>query len=150
MNRLAPRRFTLLDAIVLIAATAVAFVPIRLFLWENWHFPEEWSVPEIWQTGLEVNVSLVPLALSLSAAVLLLGIKKPRSTIPRAFRKPGIVACTVALVYAVLSAMGYAVFLHFSYALDRAFLTIVTRRCCGFESGCSLCFWWEAPSLRSG
>ena len=60
---------------VLIAAVAFAFVPIRLFLWENWHFPEEWSVPEIGLAGLEINVSLVPLALSLSAAVLLLGMK---------------------------------------------------------------------------
>jgi hypothetical protein len=119
MQAVVPRKFTLVDAMVLIVAVAVAFVPIRLFLWENWHFPEEWSVPEIGRTGLEINVSLVPLALSLSAAILLLGMKKPRSNIRRAFRKPGIAACTVALVYAVLSAMAYAVFLHFSYALDR-------------------------------
>ncbi len=43
------RKFTVLDAMVLIAATGIAFVPIRLFLWENWHFPEEWSVPGIWR-----------------------------------------------------------------------------------------------------
>jgi hypothetical protein len=117
--RAACRRFTLLDAIVLIAATGVAFVPIRLFLWENWHFPEERSVPEIWRAGLEINVSLVPLALSLSAAILLLGMKKPRPNIRRAFRRPGIAACAIALVYTLLSAVGYAVFLRFSYALDR-------------------------------
>ena len=115
-----PRRFTLLDAMVLIAAAGIAFVPIRLFLWENWHFPEERSVPEIWRAGLEINVSLVPLVLCLSAAILLLAMKKPRPNMRRAFRRPGIAACTVALVYAVLSAIGYAVFLHFSYALDRA------------------------------
>jgi hypothetical protein len=114
-----PRKFSVLDAMVLITAVAVAFVPISLVLWENWHFPEEWSVPEIGRAGLEINVSLVPLALSLSAAILLLGMKKPRSNIRRAFRKPGIAACTVALVYADLSAIGYAVFLHFCYALDR-------------------------------
>jgi hypothetical protein len=116
----AARKFTLLDAMVLIAATGIAFVPIRLFLWENWHFPEERSVPEIWRTGLEINVSLVPLALSLSAAILLLGLKRPRPNLRRVYRRPGIAACTVALLYAILSAMGYAVFLHFSYALDRA------------------------------
>jgi hypothetical protein len=64
-----PKKFTLVDAMVLIAATAIAFVPIRLFLWENWHFPEEHTVPEIWRTGLEINVSLVPLAVSLSMAL---------------------------------------------------------------------------------
>ena len=62
MRATVPRKFTLLDAMVLIAATGIAFVPIRLFLWENWHFPEELSVPEIWRAGLEINVSLVPLA----------------------------------------------------------------------------------------
>jgi hypothetical protein len=120
MRSTLPRKFTLLDAIVLIAATGVAFVPIRLFLWENWHFPEEWSVPAIWRTGLEINVSLIPLALSLNAALLLLAMKKPRPPIRRAFRNPGLAACTVTLVYTVLSTIGYAVFLYFSYALDRA------------------------------
>ena len=62
---------------VLIAATAIAFVPIRLFLWENWRFPEERSVPEIWRAVLEINVSLIPLALSLGYAILwLLAIEK--------------------------------------------------------------------------
>src|SRR5580700_2968913 len=115
--RILARKFTLVDAMVLIAATAIAFVPIRLFLWENWHFPEERSVPEIWRAGLEINVSLVPLALSLSAAILLLAMKKPRPNIRRALRRPGIAACTVALLYAALSAIGYGVFLRFSYAL---------------------------------
>ncbi len=66
-----------------------------------------------------MNVSLLPLALSLSAAILLLGLKKPRQNLRRVYRRPGIAACTVALVYAVLSAIGYGVFLHFGYALDR-------------------------------
>ena len=64
MRATVPRKFTLLDAMVLIAATGIALVPIRLFLWENWHFPDELSVAEIWQTGLEANVSLIPLALA--------------------------------------------------------------------------------------
>jgi hypothetical protein len=114
------RKFTLVDAMVLIAANGIALVPIRLFLWANWHFPEEWSVPEIWRAGLEINVSLVPLALALSVALWLLAMKKPRPGVRRLYRKPGMAACTVALVYAVLSAVGYAVFLRFSYALDRA------------------------------
>ena len=113
------RKFTVLDGMVLIAATGIAFVPIRLFLWENWHFPEELSVPEIWRMGLEINVSLVPLALSLSMALWLLGMKKPRPNLRRVYRKPGMAACTVAIVYAILSSTGYVVFLHFSHALDR-------------------------------
>jgi hypothetical protein len=114
-----PRKFTLLDAMVFIAATGIAFVPIRLFLWENWRFPEELSAPEIWRTALEVNVSLIPLALSLSVVVSLLGMKKPRPNLRRVYRKPGIAACIVAVVYSILSLLGYAVFLRFSHALDR-------------------------------
>ena len=88
MRATVPRKFTLLDAMVLIAATGIAFVPIRLFLWENWHFPEELSVPEIWRTGLEINVSLVPLALSLSAAIAgCWRMKKPRPSLRRAFQE---------------------------------------------------------------
>jgi hypothetical protein len=114
-----PRKFTLLDAMVLIAATAIAFVPIRLFLWENWHFPDELSVPGIWQTGLEVNVSLVPLGMSLSIALLFLSMKQPRPKLRRVYRKPGMAAVTVALVYAMLSTMGYAVFSYFSPAFNK-------------------------------
>jgi hypothetical protein len=119
MRSAVPRKFTLVDAMVLIAATAIAFVPIRLFLWENWHFPEEHTVPEIWRAGLEINVSLVPLAVSLSMAVWLLALKKPRPSLRRVFRKPGIAACTVTLVYSILSSLGYLIFLRFSHALDR-------------------------------
>ena len=115
----AQRRFTLVDAMVLIAATAIAFVPIRLFLWENWHFPEELSVPEIWRMGLEINVSLVPLALSLSMALWLLALNKPRPSLRRVFRKPGMAACTVTLMYSLLSSLGYLIFLRFSHMLDR-------------------------------
>ncbi len=115
---LAPRKFTVLDAMVLIAATGIAFVPIRLFLWENWHFPDEMSVPEIWRLGLEVNVSLIPLALSLSIALSLLSVTGPRPSRRRVYRRPGMAACTVALVYAILSTIGYAVFLYFSRALQ--------------------------------
>jgi hypothetical protein len=114
------RKLTLLDVMVLIAATGIAFVPIRLFLWENWHFPEELSAPEIWRMGLEVSVSLIPLAFSLNMALWLLGMIKLRPNRRRFYRKPGMAACTVALVYAVLSSSGYAVFLHFSHASDRA------------------------------
>jgi hypothetical protein len=119
MRTAIPRKFTLVDAMVLIAATAIAFVPIRLFLWENWHFPEEHTVPEIWRTGLEINVSLVPLAVSLSMALWLLALKRPRPSLRRVFRKPGIAACTVTLVYSLLSSLGYLIFLRFSHALDR-------------------------------
>ena len=113
------RRFTLLDAMVLIAATGIGFVPIRLFLWENWHFPEEWSVPEVWRSGLEINVSLVPLALSLSLALWLLALKHSRGRLRRAFRRPGMAACTITLAYTILSSIGYVVFLQFSRAWDR-------------------------------
>jgi len=117
MRPCVPRRFTLIDAMVLIAATAIALVPIRIFLWESWHFPDELSAAEIWRTGLDVNVNLIPLALTLSFALSLLGMRKPRPNIRRVYRRPGMAACTAALVYAVLSVTGYVGFLYFTNAL---------------------------------
>jgi hypothetical protein len=52
MRAIVPRKFTVFDAMVLTAATGIALVPIRFFLWENWHFAEEMSAPEIWRMGL--------------------------------------------------------------------------------------------------
>ncbi len=109
-----PRKFTLVDAMVLIAAIGVALVPIRIFLWESWHFPDERSAGEIWQTGLDVNVNFIPLALTLSVALSLLGVRKPRPNLRRVYRRPGMAACATTVVYAVLSLIGYGGFLYFT------------------------------------
>ena len=65
MSPSTPRKFTLLDAMVLIAAVGIALVPVRLYLWENWHAPRGWSAPALLQAGLDANIVVVPPALAL-------------------------------------------------------------------------------------
>ena len=54
-----PRRFTLLDAMILIAAFAVALFPIRwsLVAW-SWAVPGEWSASAVLKEGVEADAVL--------------------------------------------------------------------------------------------
>ena len=104
------RKFTLLDAMVLIAATGIALVPVRLFLWENWHFPEEWSASEVLQAGLDANIVLVPPALALTAACWLLRMMPPRPRIRRVFRQPGLAAGTTTMVFALAVLVSFVIY----------------------------------------
>jgi hypothetical protein len=107
-----PRKFTLVDAMVLIAATGVALVPIRLFLWENLHALERWSGSEIMRMGLEANLVLVPPALALTLALWLLRLKRPRPTCRRMFRQPGLAAGTATLLYALVVLISFLLYIY--------------------------------------
>jgi hypothetical protein len=88
-----PRRFTLIDAMVLIAATAIALVLIRPFL-ADFSFPVVVHSPvDVLILGLTVCVSLEPLALTSSLALGLLRLRKPRPRLRQVFRQPGMAAC---------------------------------------------------------
>src|ERR1700730_4451928 len=75
-----PRKFTLVDAMVVIGAIALACVSIRLYLRDYGDLLFEWSVAEDGVLGLvvEVNDIVVHLALTLSLALWLLRLRKPR------------------------------------------------------------------------
>lgn len=92
-----PRKFTLIDAMVLIVAIAAALVPIRPLL-EEFLSPEVRSPGDVLLLGLTVSVMLQPLALTLSLALGLLRLRKPRPRLRRVFRQPGMAACTAAFV----------------------------------------------------
>jgi len=94
-----PRKFTLVDAMVLIAAIALAFVPIRLVLVKYRGFPANLALADDARgLGLFVNEMLFHLAFTLSLALWLLRLRKPRPVLRRIFRQPGMAACTAALV----------------------------------------------------
>ena len=98
------RKFTLIDALVLIAALAIAFYPIRDYLdfVADAHFlyslGPHWTVISIWRDGTLLSGLLAPLAVSLSLAVWVLRLKQPRPNWRRVFRQPGMVACTATIV----------------------------------------------------
>jgi len=84
---------------VLIAATGIALLPLRLFLAG---FPgiSAGSTPaQILRLGLIVDAMLCPVAWSLSLALWVLRLRQPRPGLPRVFRQPGMAASTAILVY---------------------------------------------------
>jgi hypothetical protein len=94
------RPFTLFDAMVLIAATAVALLPFRLFLSGFAGLSESLSVAHRIVEAVFVTDALIcPLALSLSLALWVLRLRQPRPGLPRVFRQPGMAASTSILVY---------------------------------------------------
>jgi hypothetical protein len=98
-----PRKFTLTDAMVLVAGTAVSLVPIREYLTfvQDRHIvesiPREWSFASIWRFGTLATGMLAPLAVSLSLGLWILRLLKPRPAWRRLFRQPGAVACTAVV-----------------------------------------------------
>jgi hypothetical protein len=97
MRSPSPRRFTLIDAIVLIAATAIALVPIRYIL-GDFQFPETRTPGDLVERGAELSVILEPLAMMLSLALWLLRLRRPRPRLRRIFRQPGTAAGTTIIV----------------------------------------------------
>jgi hypothetical protein len=103
-----PRKFTLIDAMVLIAAIGVAFVLIRQYLdylyGRNFALtpPGSFALTSYWKYGTFLSRVLAPLATSLSLALWVLRIRPPRPSGRRLFRQPGMVACTAAVLGTVI------------------------------------------------
>jgi hypothetical protein len=99
MSPIKPRRFTLVDAIVLIAAMAVALVPIRYFLTPDLleARPTSWSLSSIWEFTLGWHWIATPFLVTWSLAVWVLRFRQPRPRLRRLFRQPGMAATTAIL-----------------------------------------------------
>src|SRR5262245_26651114 len=98
MRPSAPRRFTVIDAMVLIAATAVALVLMRPLL-EEMRLLAVHPLGDALRLGLTVSVLLEPMALTLSLAVGLLRLREPRPRLRRVFRQPGMATCMAVLAW---------------------------------------------------
>jgi hypothetical protein len=98
-----PRKFTLTDAMVLVAAAAISLVPIREYLTFVQDrrivdsIPREWSLASIWRFSTLAAGMLAPLALSLSLGLWILRLRKPRPAWRSLFRQPGAVASTAVV-----------------------------------------------------
>jgi len=93
------RKFTLFDAMVLIAATAIPLLPLRLFLAAYSGVSSGSYLGQVVELGLVANALLCPMAISLSVALWVLRLRQPRPGLPRVFRQPGMAACTATLVF---------------------------------------------------
>ncbi len=118
------RRPTLLDAIVLVAATAIAFVMVRGWARPNWcALP---YVADLYRatpgTGRAFHYYVasrvswtIPFAMTITAALLILRFRSPRPSLRRIARQPGAVACAAAL-FAIMARMGeHILFYTFTY-----------------------------------
>jgi hypothetical protein len=93
MNTPQTRNFGILDAMILVAATAAG-----LALYRAMSFPPMNGFPKpamIALAGVEVAV---PLLVALTPAVLILRLRRPRPRWRRLARQPGLVACCVAML----------------------------------------------------
>jgi hypothetical protein len=96
------RKFTIVDAMVLVAATAVGLVVSRAFLSEGLTFPDQWTWDSVGELALALNQLIAPVALAWTLAVCLLRLRGPRPRLRLVFRQPGMVACTAALIVFLL------------------------------------------------
>jgi len=104
MRNSIPRKFTLVDAMVLVAAIGVAFVLIREYL-ESLPFrrilllvAHDPALSWLWRLGTVLSGILAPLAVSLSLALWILRFREPRPDLHRVFRQPGMVACSATVI----------------------------------------------------
>jgi hypothetical protein len=105
MRALVPRKFTLVDAMVLIAATGIALVPIRYLLRHGQVLlADDDGIPvSRLRNCLELLVIISPLVVPWSAALCALRMTKPRPITGRIFRQPGTAACTAISLIAVFT-----------------------------------------------
>jgi hypothetical protein len=91
------RKFTLFDAMFLIAATAFALVPIRFL---QLHLPviNYWSPAVFLRLGMMIDAMLCPVALTLAPVLCALRLQRPRPGLGPVFRQPGMAAATCTLV----------------------------------------------------
>jgi hypothetical protein len=115
------RRFTLIDAMVLMAATAVGLglakeysQDLLYFLQGNRVSPRPWeSWPGILvSTALRGMAVTLPCGMAWTLGVLALRLRQPRPAWRRLARQPGLVACLVAPIPVALALVGRAVY-HF-------------------------------------
>lgn len=94
------RRFTLLDAMILIASTAAGLAGVRYYYPDNFIDFGRSSIPwGIWV--INWMVGSLPLFLAWTLAFVVLRVRKPRPTIRRLSRQPGLVAgLAVSLILA--------------------------------------------------
>jgi hypothetical protein len=112
------RRFTLVDAMVLVAATGIALVPIRYLLQHGQILlvdPD--GIPESrLRNCLEILIIISPLVVPWSAALCVLRMTKPRPISRQIFRQPGTAACTaisLITIFAMVRVVGSLAFWQF-------------------------------------
>jgi hypothetical protein len=108
-----PRRFLLVDALILTAATAVGIVGTR-HVWNRWGYAWFWNLQDGWspvatfQRLPTLLALLVPMLAAWTLAILVARMIPPRPPLRRIALQPGATACGVAALVAAVETIGRA------------------------------------------
>jgi hypothetical protein len=111
------RRFSVLDAMILVAATAVGFAGIRAFSPAFYSYQYTPIPPPPWLNWSAVVLSnwafyLSPLPAAWTLAALVLRLRPPRPPLRRLMRQPGAVAVFAAMMLILVGVIHYLLDLH--------------------------------------
>jgi hypothetical protein len=109
MRATALRKFTLVDAIVLVAALAISLVEVRRNLREDWFIYGDWSWDNARELSYGFNQVLSIIALCLGCALCILRLRTPRPSLRRIFRQPGTAACATVICYSLILMIGVSI-----------------------------------------
>jgi hypothetical protein len=103
MLRNAPRRFALVDTMILVAALSVGSLAVRATLptLDSMQFNLSRAQSPGMRRFLALKIGLsafIPYLAALTPAMLILRLRQPRPTLRHVGRQPGMVACTVATI----------------------------------------------------
>jgi hypothetical protein len=120
------RRCTLLDVMVLVAATATGFAIARTYSLELLanqltHYP---LLPRILLTIWSYLVAVLPLPVMWSIGLFVLSLRRPRPLLRRLVRQPGFVACGAVTLVAAIRLLGFFTLLARTIGNPRHFLTM--------------------------
>jgi hypothetical protein len=109
MRTLQSRKCTLLDAMVLIAATAFGLTLVRTYAVDalSMDFTPIPSVPRLALTVWAHILAVFPLPVLWSIALFGLGVRRPRVPLRRLVRQPGFVAAGAVALVAAIRLMGF-------------------------------------------
>lgn len=122
MNDAPGRRFTVLDAIALVAATAIGIAIVRSNFDDvaDWFArpSEGWTVAHLLRAIPPAMIVLIPCFLSWTAALLVLRFRKPRPHMRSIFMQPGTSACMAVLCGAIFNCLKLGTLLAVEFLLS--------------------------------
>jgi hypothetical protein len=126
--------FTILDATILVAATAVGLAILRLFVADGWFFRQEFPISHINFIAQCANEACLPLLASWTLCFLILRLRRPRPRLRRLARQPGMAGCSAAALVLIVPLMAIVIPEIYT-ALTTINLKAALFQAIGFDSG---------------
>jgi hypothetical protein len=133
MKTISTRRFTILDATILVAATAVGLAILRLFVADGWFFRQEFPISHIKSMAQCANEACLPFFASWTLGFLILRLRWPRPRLRRLARQPGMAACSAAALVLIVQLLAIVIPESFA-ALKTINLKAALFQAIGFDS----------------